>query len=81
MRKLACAFFDCSISPINSDQMRHKGGSKRPHFQGAFGAGSKNQTALGETPGSQQTANYDPLPEEKRPGSSEPWPFLLHVRN
>jgi hypothetical protein len=28
VRKLACAFFECSIYPHNSDQMRDKGGSK-----------------------------------------------------
>ena len=28
VRKLACAFFKCSIYPLNSEQMRHEGGSK-----------------------------------------------------
>jgi len=31
VRKLACAFFECSIYPPNSEPMRHKGGSKLPH--------------------------------------------------
>ena len=31
MRKLACAFFKCSIYPLNSYQIEHKGGSKLPH--------------------------------------------------
>jgi len=31
VRKLACAFFECSLYLLNSDQMRHKGGSKLPH--------------------------------------------------
>jgi len=31
VRKLACAFFECSICPLNSDQVKHKGGSKLPH--------------------------------------------------
>jgi hypothetical protein len=30
-RKLAWAFFECSIYPLNSEQIRHKGGSKLPH--------------------------------------------------
>jgi prepilin-type N-terminal cleavage/methylation domain-containing protein len=29
--KRACAVFECSIYPLNSEQMRHKGGSKLPH--------------------------------------------------
>jgi hypothetical protein len=28
---LLCAFFECSICPLNSDQVKHKGGSKLPH--------------------------------------------------
>jgi hypothetical protein len=34
VRKLACAFFKCSIYPLNSCQIEHKGGSKLPHSKG-----------------------------------------------
>ena len=31
VRNFACAFFECSIYPLNSDPTRHKGRSKLPH--------------------------------------------------
>jgi prepilin-type N-terminal cleavage/methylation domain-containing protein len=37
VRKLACAFFECSMNPLNSKQVRPKGGSKLPHSKAPSG--------------------------------------------
>jgi prepilin-type N-terminal cleavage/methylation domain-containing protein len=46
VRKLACAFFESSIYPLNSEQMRHKGGSKLPHSKAPS---ARDRTTLGHS--------------------------------